>query len=199
MELGKKRGITLLFILFCFCSYDRKLREAEKIYDKLELDISSQELINKLDKLEQSLSKISSAYYMGFEQGGVWFNRYEDFISSVDINVDYLKGSPLVNELFSLAELENIVSLHKILADNKIRIEDFTLDYSCNGETIFWYKNGQCGPNNYCERRLYIRKGEFVNFDCFNDESDLLGRISKMTPIDSIGNIYLLKPTSYIR
>ena len=194
-----KRGITLLFILFCFCSYDRKLREAEKIYDKLELDVSSQELINKLDKLEQSLSKFSSAYYMGFQQGGVWFNRYEDFISSVDINVDYLKGSPLVNELFSLAELENIVSLHKILADNKIRIEDFTLNYPCNNQTRFLYKSKLCGPNNYCKRRLYIRKGESVDFDCFNDESDLLGRISKMTPIDSIGNIYLLKPTMYIR
>ena len=194
-----KRGITLLFVLFCFCSYDRKLREAEKIYDKLELDVSSQELINKLDKLEQSLSKFSSAYYMGFQQGGVWFNRYEDFISSVDINVDYLKGSPLVNKLFSLAELENIVSLHKILADNKIRIEDFTVNYPCNNQTRFLYKSKLCGPNNYCKRRLYIRKGESVDFDCFNDESDLLGRISKMTPIDSIGNIYLLKPTSYIR
>ena len=101
--------------------------------------------------------------------------------------------------VFNLEEVQNIVELYKVIVQNQITIQDFTSNYSCNGETIFWYKEGQCGPNNYCKRRLYIRKGEFVNFDCFNDESDLLGRISRMTPIDSIGNIYLLKPTRYIR
>ena len=42
-----KRGITLLVVLFCFCSSDSKLREAEKIYDKLELDLSTFKAIEK--------------------------------------------------------------------------------------------------------------------------------------------------------
>lgn len=194
-----KRGIILLVVLFCFCSYDRKLREAEKIYDKLDLEMSSQEFIGKLDLLEESLSKFTNTYYISMHSGGIRFNDFQNFVKSEDINIEFLSKSSVNGGVFNLEEVQNIVELYKVIVENQITIQDFTSNYSCNGETIFWYKEGQCGPNNYCERRLYIRKGEFVNFDCFNDESDLLGRISRMTPIDSIGNIYLLKPTRYIR
>ncbi|WP_348655498.1 hypothetical protein [uncultured Roseivirga sp.] len=194
-----KGGIILLFILLCFCSCDRKLREAEKIYDKLDLEINDQELIDRLDLLEESLSKLPNAYYINMHSGGIRFNEPKSFIKSEDVNAEFLSRSPINSGVFKLEEIQNIVELYKIIVQNQITIQDFTSNYACNGETIFWYKKGQCGPNNYCERKLYIRKSETVDFDCFNDESDLLGQISKMTPIDSIGNIYLLKPTRYIR
>jgi hypothetical protein len=203
MELRKmKKNLILMLIFLVFISCDQKLREAEKIYDKLELDVPSQELVSRLDILEQDLQGLSEKYYMGFNSSGIWFNRYEDNIKSGNMSTEFLRKSPITQDIFTLEGIENIVELYKVVVQNEISIHDFTSDYSCNRETIIWYKKGQCGPNNYCERRLYVRKEDSIDYGCFNDPNDpndLLGDIDDMIPIDSIGEIYLLKPKRYIR
>lgn len=193
------RFFGIISVMICFVSCDHKLKEAEKNYDKLELDFSSEELIKRLDRLEQDLKAISENFYVGFSSSDIWFNEYGNFIKSENVNFEYLKNSPLTKGLFTSDAIQNIVDLYKILSRNQISIQDFTFNYWCNGETIIWYKKNQCGANNYCERRLYIRKGETVEFRCFNNPNDLLGSIDNMTPIDSIGNIFLLKPERYLR
>ena len=191
-----KKNTVWLFILLCCYACDRKLREAEKIYDKLELDIPAHELVDKLDLLENS---IPEKYYISINSGGIRFNRNRDFIESKDINTEFLSESPITKNIFSLEEIDNIVEIYKVIIRNKIRIQDFTLDYACNGQTNFFYKFDLCGSNSYCERKLYIRKGDTIDFDCFNGlNNDLLPEhLDDMAPIDSIGNIYLLKPVRY--
>lgn len=184
--LSKILGVTvIIFLIYTLYLFpNRTIRKAERTLDKLELSVPAKDFVNRLNALEYDLVQTNKK--------SILINPYKKImIDNISFNPDTIGN---LNHLsystgFKIESLRNIIEIYRIVLESEIVISRFQKGYHCNDQTLLKYKDIHCDNSDYCWRQLYIKRGMFDE-NCF--DSDLY-------PVDSLGDIYLLKPKQYRR
>lgn len=155
--------LFLVWFLGGFFEPGKRNQRNKKLLNKLELNVSSEELIKKLDSLEQISIRLEQR--QGNEEillifgnnEKLWINNTE-IDTSTTPSYDSLKLISKDVATLSKKEFDFFLDIDKVMRSNKITAINFAKNYKENDITRFYYRVDLCDNSYWCEREIVFSK-----------------------------------------